>query len=96
VQCRKWFGFGMVRYMHVFLCFLFWRSRACACGGASWWGGNRLGDARRALYAARKLRAYVWVCVCVCERQLLSGVCLFAPRASRLLDRIMLASAVVH
>ena len=56
-------------------------------------GGNRLGDARRALYAGRKLRACVCVCVCVRTRQLLCVVCLFAPRASRLLGRIVLAVA---
>ena len=50
-------------------------------------GGNRLGDARHALYAVRKLRA------CVCVRQLLCVVCLFAPRALRLLGRIVLAVA---
>ena len=77
-----------------FFAFVFWRSRACACGGARWWGdGNRLGDARRALYAERKLRACVCECVCVRTRQLLCVVCLFAPRASRLLGRIVLAVA---
>ena len=37
----------------------------------------------------------VCVCVCVCARQLLCVVCLFAPRASRLLGRIVLAVHVL-
>ena len=49
-----------------FFLLFFWRSHACGCGGARWWwGGNRLGDARRApTYAVRKLRACVCECVC--------------------------------
>ena len=48
-----------------FFCF-FWRSRACACGGARWWWGGKptWRRAARATYAARKLRACVCVCVC--------------------------------
>ena len=68
-QCRKWFGFGKVRYMHV----LFWgfflfgdRVRVHVAAHAGGGGGNRLGDVRRALYAASKLRACVCVCLSVC------------------------------
>ena len=66
-----------------FLGFLFFGDRvrvhvAAHAGG----GGNRLGDARRALYAVRKLRACVLcVCVCVCASSSVSCACLHhAPR----------------
>ena len=75
--------------------FVFWRSRACACGGARWWWGGETDLATR----GARLRtqgvscAHVFVSVCVRTRQLLCVVCLFAPRASRLLGRIVLAVA---
>ena len=82
--------------MHVFfLLFVFWRSRACACGGARWWGGETDLATRGARCTQYVSCAHVFVSVCVCTRQLLCVVCLFAPRASRLLGRIVLAVHVL-
>jgi len=67
-QCRKWFGFGKVRYMHVF--FLFFLAIACVCmwrrtlvvGG----GETDLATRGARLRTQGVSCAHVFVSVCVC------------------------------
>ena len=69
----------------------------CICFGdrvrvhvAAHTGGGKTDFAKR---GARCTQAVSCTHVCLCVRQLLCVVCLFAPRASRLLGRIVLAVA---
>ena len=88
-QCRKWFGFGKLRYMHVLFCLFFGdhvRVHVAAHAG---------GETDLATRGARCTQTVSCAHVCVCARQLLCFVCLCAPRDSRLLGRIALALHVL-
>ena len=83
--------------MHVFFWgFFFFGDRvrvhvAAHAGGGG--GGTDLATRGARLRTQCVSCAHVFVSVCVRTRQLLCVVCLFAPRASRLLGRIVLAVA---
>ena len=78
-----------------FFCFLFFGDRVRVHVAAHAGGGETDLATRGARCTQDVSCAHVFVSVCVCVRQLLCVVCLFAPRASRLLGRIVLAVHVL-